>query len=923
MSVQLILYPQFFNGLNPLNNYQLEFIIDGASFLTIDSSTSYTSTQSNALLDALTNEPPAIQNQWYRFRSSDAGTPSFPENSSNKLKLYKDTTETKSGVYQRLSNLNVGQDYTLEVVISTGTSDFLELSVYDGTTVVQQGSVSSATGTVSITFTAASTNDIIALTYTNPSGTSSGHILIDNISVQPTGSQPNLNNGQVLLDVYEDEDIPLTLSIDNFKNVAEKVQSYSKAFKLPATKRNNQIFDNIFDIIRADDGLVFNPYRKTKCEVKQNGFILIEGYLRLIDINEKDNETSYNVNIYSEVIALADFLKEKTFKDIDFTELEHEYTKTNIKYSWNDATTGITYTNANTSGFRNAYDTVKYPFVDWEHKYSTSSAGNPDMESLGVFFRPWLQIKYLIQRIFDDSPFTFESTFFDTTDFEQLYMDFNWGGEGEPHDNEGTGTGTNESTTGNVAGTSYSRLIFDTETFSDESLIGFDISNSRFTAQFDNQYYSVDFGFRVSYNGLSSPSTAGQIYGSVVWREFDSGGNFVSDRALVNLVSTGDGNTSGARNVIGTFSATLPNGNYLIPMFKRESIVTNLTQVHEGGYGPGIPDTVVVVGQKNILNSTLVDNLRGGLQQWEFLKGIINMFNLVTIPDKDSPNNILIEPYSDVFIEHTSSGNTSDLTLSSRSIQHDWTEKIDASEIKLSPLTDLNKITKFIFAEDEDDYAYSVYKRATSGYMYGSKIFDASGFTVLDGDKEISAEPFAATIIKPLEPQYNDLIIPTIYSKQDDGYTAGFDNSPRICYNVGKKTLSSCTYSIPGQNGDTGNAAEDEFLQFAHLTDVPTAVSSPPAATDTRDFHFGGCQYFKGVGETSTRNLFNLYWLPYYAELYHPDTRTMEVKVNLTPGDIGTLNMYDTVFIKNRQYRINKIDYKPNDLAKVEFILVP
>ena len=49
----------------------------------------------------------------------------------------------------------------------------------------------------------------------------------------------------------------------------------------------------------------------------------------------------------------------------------------------------------------------------------------------------------------------------------------------------------------------------------------------------------------------------------------------------------------------------------------------------------------------------------------------------------------------------------------------------------------------------------------------------------------------------------------------------------------------------------------------------------------------------------------------------------MTIKVNLGAGDIATFNMYDTVFIKNRQFRVNKIDYKPNDLATVEFILIP
>ena len=49
----------------------------------------------------------------------------------------------------------------------------------------------------------------------------------------------------------------------------------------------------------------------------------------------------------------------------------------------------------------------------------------------------------------------------------------------------------------------------------------------------------------------------------------------------------------------------------------------------------------------------------------------------------------------------------------------------------------------------------------------------------------------------------------------------------------------------------------------------------------------------------------------------------MSIKVNLTPGDISMLNMYDTVFIKNRTFRINNIQYKPNDLSTVEFILIP
>ena len=89
-----------------------------------------------------------------------------------------------------------------------------------------------------------------------------------------------------------------------------------------------------------------------------------------------------------------------------------------------------------------------------------------------------------------------------------------------------------------------------------------------------------------------------------------------------------------------------------------------------------------------------------------------------------------------------------------------------------------------------------------------------------------------------------------------------------------------------------------------------------------RDFNFGECQLL-GTQASTPNNLFNLYWLPYYSELYNPNTRTMTIKVNLSAADINTFKFNDRVFIKNRVFRVNKIDYKPNDLATVEFILIP
>ena len=81
--------------------------------------------------------------------------------------------------------------------------------------------------------------------------------------------------------------------------------------------------------------------------------------------------------LYSEVIALADILQDRTFRDLDFTELAHLYNKDNIKRSWNESPDpSIAYTNPSTSGFRDDYTTLRYPFVDWNRQWILAPTGS-------------------------------------------------------------------------------------------------------------------------------------------------------------------------------------------------------------------------------------------------------------------------------------------------------------------------------------------------------------------------------------------------------------------------------------------------------------------------------------------------------------------------------------------------------------------
>jgi hypothetical protein len=931
MSTQLILFPQTYEGQYSSISAPstIQYIVNGINFTGFNSTTNYNTTAVHPSQDAIDNEHPYILGNWYRFTTTggDYGAVSIVVYAVGAVQLsYNAVTPGQTGIYQKLSGLVVGAIYDVKISIVTPQAELLTFEMYDGTVLYHQAPLSANTSTITTTFTAQSSNDIFLIYYEGINAS----LAISKISILQSPTSPSLvytelQDGQVICDLYQEEDIPLTLSIDDFKNVAEKVQSYSKDFNLPATKRNNQIFNNMFEVTRADDGLIFNPYVKTKCVLKEDGFILFEGYLRLIDVKDKEGEISYNVNLYSEVVALADVLKDKTFSELDFTELEHNYNKTSIKESWEPVGAGQGLPLINPLSINSfAYDAVtgvnntqvlKYPFIDWGHQFlvggsgtgSAATAGNPELTNLEQAFRPCIQLKYLINKIFAaTNQFNWTSNFFDSTDFGKLFMDFNWGEGNVPVVFSTSGQSITSATTAdNYAGTSYSNILMPEDGYGSfqpwDANVGFDDATGIFTATTDNTIYAIWYEVQLYFDDTTTVT--------IEW---------VSSTDGVINQTTHLSYTGATWFYQGWVVTTLNAGDTLFCRFK----ATHASRVKQnnnpvsggGGFYTGY------ISADNISTGILLQTLRGELGQWDFLKGIMTMFNLVSMVDENNPDNILIEPYSDIFINNTNGG-VGNLTLADRGIQHDWTDKIDASEMELKPLTDLNKNTIFKFVEDEDDYCFNVYKKSTSGHLYGSKEIDASGFTLLEGTKEIVAEPFAATVSKPLMPQFAQFVVPSLYAMSDEGTSEGFDNSPRIFYNNGEISTGA-SYYIPDQN-TLSSENQPNFLQFSHLSDVPTIVSTPPAATDTRDFVFESQQIFSGLGTAPVDNLFSLYWQPYFNELYNADTRTMTLKVNLSPSDVAAFKFYDTVFVKNRVFRVNKIDYKPNDLATVEFILIP
>jgi hypothetical protein len=540
MSTQLILYPQSFNGqvsstFTPTPPTQ-DFLANAQQFFYVGSASLYNSADSNPPTAAIIANPPTIVSSFYRYTTL-GGSPLWQDvtaptvtNQNLVLSFNASGNGGRTGVYQQLSGLSASAQYTVEVNISAAVATgLLGIYIYNGSNVDTATNISTNTTLITYNFTSPSTNPTILFDYQDTGGTLTiTSITIRAKQVGPLGVYTDLDSGQVICDLYQDQDIPLTLSIDDFKNAAEQVKSYSKSFDLPATKRNNKIFDNMYEVTRADDQIIFNPYRQTQCILKQDGFIIMQGYLRLINVKDKNGEISYNVNIFSNTIALADVLQNKSFNDLDFSELDHDYNINNINASFTGTLNLDQPLPADTfAGTPGASTTavLKYPFIDWDHAYllggtgsgNNATLGYPEYISLQQMFRPCIQLKYLIDRIFAESGFNYSSTFFDDAEFKKLFMDFNWGNDVAPgvriyEDARGVATT-------NAVGTSYANMQLQSvapTTLPSE----WDSVNKRLRSTANDNHYQIYYNFKFA--GVSGQTI------SVRWNHKDSSGNNIA-----------------------------------------------------------------------------------------------------------------------------------------------------------------------------------------------------------------------------------------------------------------------------------------------------------------------------------------------------------------------------------------------------------
>jgi hypothetical protein len=172
------------------------------------------------------------------------------------------------------------------------------------------------------------------------------------------------STGGTSLDLYDNVSIPITYTILDIREPEKRKTSWSKTITIPGSKNNNRIFSHIYEI--SQDGWItigsqsvyegFNPNIKKETIILNDGIQVMKGNLQLKNITRDYNgNIEYEVVVSGELTSLFYDIGNSKLSDLDFTEWDHQWSKTNIINSWGGTSSksdGTNYTSISSSSSR-------------------------------------------------------------------------------------------------------------------------------------------------------------------------------------------------------------------------------------------------------------------------------------------------------------------------------------------------------------------------------------------------------------------------------------------------------------------------------------------------------------------------------------------------------------------------------------------
>lgn len=719
------------------------------------------------------------------------------------------------------------------------------------------------------------------------------------------------------LDLYSDIPIKINKSFAELQDISKKNTDYSIGLTLPGTKKNNQFFENFFNV--DTQSLYFNATKRTVCQVLLSDESIFRGFMKLNKVSVINSKVEYDVTLYSTVANIFGQIGNNLLKDLpfsDFPNFNHEFGKAGIfeaSFIGQEYVAGVTFpsyfiypvvhngydyvsgtTQINVSGdtlTQTRFYTSTTPISGFSSTSAAYAAGvypysinSPITGLRNNQLKPALSVWWLIKLIFYQFGYEIVSDFFNTPWMKGLFLYGYFSSEA----------------------TKFSYKINNIEQQPPENIDLITIVDGETASVYVTKFLSGIPCYCLS--DIAVTIVTEYPYEPIQYE-------------IPAVIKAG---TTGVTVNIGT-------DLYV------QTTTTSLATISAGPlrYLPQPVGTTVpfIDGDYVDFNKVIDENIK----QIDILSSIAKKFNLLFIADPDNPNKIIIEPY-DFYV---GTGNI-----------YDWTDKISYDKgWSVEPaLNFVESQINLTDLEDSDDGNKQFKER--NNRIYGSnKVYNVTDFKSQEKTIDTIFSPelirkWDANIGLPLGINYVasnqqvgetvDWLYKGIKTKPKLFFSLGAQNpfidtvgevfpvTPYTTYNISLensgvfpptgytsyKTMPVISHTMPMGNSDENKQErgfENDSLCLLFNSEKPTDIT-------------GAIQTYNTYTE---RDAYNVFYNNRITNIYNPNTRFLTGYFNLKYNDVKNLRANDIIKIQEQYFTWNKIsefNLTNRELTKVELI---
>ena len=222
------------------------------------------------------------------------------------------------------------------------------------------------------------------------------------------------------VDQFKDESVSFTQTIQNVKDLKKIFTEFTKTFALPASKKNNKIFDHYYnyDIVNGFDARV-----KVNASLELNDIPFKKGKIALTGVDLKNNVPhTYKITFYGNTVNLKDILGDDQLSNLtELSILDTDYNYSTVLAAMQNEYLGNLIVPLITHTDRATYDSASNVYGNLYYAPANNQNGLKFTQ-----FKYALRLQAIISAIELQYPdITFSDDFFNdtsNTDFYNLYM---------------------------------------------------------------------------------------------------------------------------------------------------------------------------------------------------------------------------------------------------------------------------------------------------------------------------------------------------------------------------------------------------------------------------------------------------------------------------------------------------------------------